>query len=102
MVTPSLVNPRLVSYFGTVLTKVHLPSLGPFGGPGSCLLVWQLCRGRWTGPLYLPISAFILLEKELQKGPMWACEARPGPAHIPQKPRPQLTWTEEGVEAGDG
>lgn len=60
-------------------------SLGPFGSPGSCLLVWQLCRGRWTGPLYLPVSAFILLEKELYRGGCggrrWLSEC-PGPLSL--------------------
>lgn len=39
--------------------------LCPFAGPGSCLLVGRLCRGRWAGSLWLPFCTFILLEKEL-------------------------------------
>lgn len=41
------------------------PSLGPIGGPGSCLLVRHWRRGRGTSRFCLPVCAFILLEKEL-------------------------------------
>lgn len=56
----------------------HLPSLGPIGGPGSCLLVRHWRRGRGTSRFCLPVCAFILLEKELEQGTPWASEARPG------------------------
>ena len=46
----------------------HLPSLGPVGGPGSCLLVRHWRRGRGTSRFCLPVCAFILLEKELEQG----------------------------------
>lgn len=45
-----------------------LPSLGCFGGPGSCLLVGQGWRWRGTGGFCLPVGTFVLLEEELEQG----------------------------------
>lgn len=58
-------------------STLHLPCLCPFAEPGSCLLVGRLCGGRWAGPLCLPFSTFILLEKELQPEAIRKGKARP-------------------------